>query len=294
MVTGKINSGLSIHHFFVCLNLAFLIFLPTGIRAANNDTLVFQNALNRLSTAGDSLLRGNTDSVRLVAHASFQRLLDSILHRPGGASLSFYQIKALSVVQSRDKRLKTITWLLNTKSDNAWSYHGYMVIRPKSGDSIIIKPLQQRKDISKDEFEVMKPYDSSWGGCIYYDIIQHTYKKTNSYLLLGWAPQSAQVTRKLAEAGRLKDNGHILSQPLIRAGGKTRFRMVFDYNASASMTLRYDEKKKMVVMDHLSPSDPRPEAKGMYALYGPDMTYDGLRFAKGYWQLIRDIDARNK
>jgi hypothetical protein len=32
----------------------------------------------------------------------------------------------------------------------------------------------------------------------------------------------------------------------------------------------------------------------MYQLYGPDLSYDGLKFEKGLWILQRDIDVRNK
>jgi hypothetical protein len=59
------------------------------------------------------------------------------------------------------------------------------------------------------------------------------------------------------------------------------------------MNLRYNEDLGMLVFDHLASSDPRPESKGVYSLYGPDLSYDGLKFEKGYWMLYKDIDPHN-
>jgi hypothetical protein len=112
--------------------------------------------------------------------------------------------------------------------------------------------------------------------------------------LLNWCPQNEQITRKTAETLQLRDNKAIFGVPLIRAGGKSRGRLVFDYNAQASMTMRYDERMNKVVMDHLSPSDLRPEARNQYQLYGPDLSYDALTPEKGQWILLRDIDVRNR
>ncbi|MBL7915546.1 MAG: hypothetical protein JNL49_10925, partial [Bacteroidia bacterium] len=55
--------------------------------------------------------------------------------------------------------------------------------------------------------------------------------------------------------------------------------------------LRYEEKKKMFVFDHLSPAS--PSAKGQFRYYGPDFTYDGYRFKKGLWYYKSNLDMRN-
>ena len=278
----------------ITLFFFLIIRLPAGAAAVSNDTLHFHQAIDRLRILGDSLLKGSSNETRSHANEKFHQLLDSILHTPGGELLSLYQVKALSVIQSRDKRLKAITWMLSMDRGSTFYYHGYLIVKPDSKAPVSIKRLLSRTDINRDELESIRFTDSSWVGCIYYDIVQTSYRKKTYYLILGWAPQSTLVTRKLAEALRLNDDGSIAGQPTIRAGGKSRSRLVFDYNSSATMSLRFEQKLKMVVMDHLSPSDPRPEARGTYSLYGPDLSYDGLRFLKGYWQLIRDIDVRNR
>ena len=69
-------------------------------------------------------------------------------------------------------------------------------------------------------------------------------------------------------------------------GSVFRNRVIFTYDAQISMTLRYDDKIKGIVFDHLikiknDPTEP----------YGPDGTYDALKIKKGKWLLVNDVDA---
>ena len=45
------------------------------------------------------------------------------------------------------------------------------------------------------------------------------------------------------------------------------------------MTLRWDEKEKLIIWDHLAPIESKYE--GMPEFYGPDFTHDALKFKKG-------------
>ena len=58
------------------------------------------------------------------------------------------------------------------------------------------------------------------------------------------------------------------------------------------MALNFDAKEKMIVMDHLAPEDSRFE--GQYQFYGPDFSYDALKFKKGAWIFERDVFAKNR
>jgi hypothetical protein len=58
------------------------------------------------------------------------------------------------------------------------------------------------------------------------------------------------------------------------------------------MALNFDEKEKMIVMDHLAPEDSR--FVGQYQFYGPDFSYDALKFKKGAWIFERDVFAKNR
>jgi len=79
--------------------------------------------------------------------------------------------------------------------------------------------------------------------------------------------------------------------PIFKNDRYTYNRLVFKYSHGANMLLRYDPKKKMIVMDNLEPSDAM--YKGVYRFYGPDFTYNGYKFEKGKWVLYKNVDVRN-
>jgi hypothetical protein len=278
----------------------FLLFLALSLKVkaqapSYSDTLSLTQPIQRLIAIGDSLLKGSTDSMRIQAQDHFALLLDSILSTPAGPLLSFDQVKALSVARADNGQLKTLTWMLSTRQGQDYSYYGYLLLKEekekKSGFRVI--RLHARNDYKREEIEFLRTGPDNWIGCIYYAAIHKRYKKKDHYLLLGWSPQSTLTTRKCIEPVQWNTQKVSLGLPVIKAGGKARSRLVFEYNARVTMSLRYHTGKDMVIMDHLASSDPRPEATGMYQLYGPDLSYDGLKFSKGQWLLVKDVDVRN-
>ena len=259
-----------------------------------SDTLAFKPSITRLIALGDSVLKLREDELKDSLNSEFSKLLDSILYTPTGSSLSFYQVKSLSVAQDPSEKVKAITWMVSKNNGSEFHYFGYLITQLDPKNPSTITRLHQNKELIRDELEFLKGDSSTWMGCIYYSVMAERYKKKDYFLLLGWAPQSLFTTRKMAEAISITPTKINLGIPQIKAGGKTKTRLVLEYNAQATISLKYNESKKMIVMDHLSSSDPRPEAKGMYQLYGPDLSYDGLKFEKGLWILQRDIDVRNK
>lgn len=273
--------------------LLFMLVFTTAAVNAQTDTLSFKNCSKRLQLYGDSILKGTNDTVRLSANDQFYQLLDSVLHTAGGTQLSFGQQKALSVAQSEDEKVKALTWLVQTDNGNKYRYFGFILQRADKKDPWKVFRLFMNTSLNRETLETMKSDSSLWPGCIYYHIRHERYKKKDYYLLLGWAPQSVYTTRKYVEPIVFSPVRVTIGHPAIKAGGRARTRLVFEYNAQATMSLRYNEKLNMIVMDHLASSDPRPESAGMYQLYGPDLSYDGLKFLRGQWVLVKDVDVRN-
>lgn len=258
------------------------------------DTLAFKPAVSRLILLGDSVLKLREDGLKDSLNQQFSSLLDSILYAPDGTKLSFHQVKSLSVAQDPSKKVKTITWMMIKNNGAQYHYFGYLITQLDPKKPASITRLSQNKDLNREDLEFLKGDSSTWMGCIYYSILTERYKKKEYFILLGWAPQSQFTTRKIVEPITITPHKINIGAPVIKAGGKAKTRLVFEFNAQVSVSLRYNEDKKMIVMDHLSSSDPRPESKGMFQLYGPDLSYDGLKFEKGLWILQRDIDVRNK
>ena len=68
-------------------------------------------------------------------------------------------------------------------------------------------------------------------------------------------------------------------------------RVIFEYSSQVVMSMRYDDKLNMIVMDHLAPSE--PILTNNYRFYCPDGSFDAFKFEKGVFVLHKDVDARN-
>jgi hypothetical protein len=57
------------------------------------------------------------------------------------------------------------------------------------------------------------------------------------------------------------------------------------------MTVRYVPEQRLIVFDHLSPS--QPKFANHKETYGPDMTYSGYRLRGDKWLYQDNLDMRN-
>lgn len=245
-----------------------------------------------LKQAGDSILKGSNDSIRLRFQNRFYGLMDSILTDEHSFTFSFDSIKTLAVHQSPDKKLRVYNWLLPLQRGNEFRYFGFIQVNDKKLKKISTYILKEKK-WTTDSAETLKLNCENWYGALYYKILEHKYNGKTFYTILGWQGKDLQSTRKVIDVIVLNNGKPQLGAPIFKTGGKTKTRIIFEYNAQTTMSLKYDESDKRIVFDHLSPSDPRPEAKKMFSLYGPDMTYDALKFEKGFWVLQKNIQPRN-
>ncbi len=275
------------------LYIVISILFFSSAQAQISDTSKFNLPLLRLKSYGDSLLRGSSDSVRISNNQKFAVLVDSILRNPVSYQLSFYQANTLSVINSDDGKFRIYNWMLPLENNNNYSYFGYIQTWDEKKQEVKLYHLNAANYPNNDEAETMRLDTSNWYGCIYYKVIHERKKKKDFYLLLGWSPHNAITTRKVIEPLILGVNKISFGSPVIKTGGKAKMRMIFEYNAQATMSLHYDEHQKLLRFDHLSSTDPRPESKGMYNLYGPDLSFDGLQFDHGLWYFKKDIDAKN-
>jgi hypothetical protein len=257
------------------------------------DTNLLKPALSRLAIMGDSIIKGSNDTVRLEANQSFSLLLDSLLNLSSSAQLSFHEVKALSTLKSPDNTFVIYNWMCQTYFPNPqYKYFGYLRTLAKNGSSIKLYKLNEQPYEDNQEREAGKFGPENWTGCVYYKILLSKYKSKTNYILLGWAPHNQLSTRKIIESLSISNARLQFGVPILKTGARPRPRLIFEYSYKATMSLNYNSDKKMIIFDNLSSSDPRPEMKTVYSTYGPDMSYNGLKFEKGFWVLYKDIDIR--
>lgn len=222
-----------------------------------------------------------------------KKLLEQIvatLNIPESFGMSFDTIRPFGKIQSDDGLVSLYTYNLPLEFGEQ-EYFGFLQYYDKKNDSVILYELHDKSmEIQQPEYQ--KLYSHNWYGALYYKIITEKYKGTTHYVILAFDFNNLLSAKKIVEILKFNELGFPqFGSPIIKYKNKTHNRLIFEFNARATMILNYNPKTKMVTFDHLSPS--RPSMEGNYQFYGPDFSYDGLKFEKGFWVHYQDIDVRN-
>jgi hypothetical protein len=131
----------------------------------------------------------------------------------------------------------------------------------------------------------------NWFGKLYYQIIEEDYKRDTYYTLLGMDFNDSRSTIKTIETITLQRRSPKFENEMYLYGNTRQDRMVLEYSAQVSLSVRYDPSIRMITFGHLEPL--HPIYRNNFEFYGPDGSFDGLEFKDGSWVYQRDIDARN-
>ncbi|MFO7842336.1 MAG: hypothetical protein R6V16_00880 [Bacteroidales bacterium] len=202
---------------------------------------------------------------------------------------NFSSLKYIGDIRSEDDKLRIITWNL-PYYDGTHQYFGFIQYKKNRWKTLTYELTDRSEQIKNPEYEILS--HKNWYGALYYQIIVNNHRRDDYYTLLGSDLNDLHSKRKLVEILQFDQNDHpVFGAPVFKNREKKLARVIFEYSAQANMGLTYDEDKEMIIYDHLSPF--RPSLKGKYQFYGPDFSYDGLKFENGIWNTYHDIDVRN-
>lgn len=193
----------------------------------------------------------------------------------------------LTFCDSPDNAVRTITYMV---SHHDFSSHcgGWLVLRPKRGEPTSVELTDATDVIGQPEQALLNP--ASWYGAIYSSIIQFRYEKKDYYALVGFKGASPTIkTRVIDVLGRDKVGNLFFGEKVFRHPKMSYRRRIFQYSAQASMTIRYDEKSQIIVMDHLEPQQRIMVGHPEY--YGPDLSYDAYVLSDNGWLFQTDIQV---
>ncbi len=203
---------------------------------------------------------------------------------------SFNGYDELSTLNSQDGQIKICTW--NIENNNGVnSFFGGLGVNSPSGIKTY-ELIDNYQEVRSPEQATLTP--SKWYGAIYYDLIETKSKGNIYYTLIGYNGNNAFSQIKVVDVlvvSRGNNPNPRFGHSVFSDGKRTRRRLVFEYSNRAVMMLRYDVSKKMIVMDNLAPAEQVYQNDFRY--YGPDFSYNGLKFEKGKWVLYTEIDIRN-
>jgi len=269
--------------------------LPTAsvnrIDSLNLDSL---NDLEiRLEALGKLMITSTDEQERLTSAYHFVKSFVKALRIENSYFYNFDTIKNISVLPSPDNIFRIITWNLALNNQN---YRNYGVIQLNPDylktvkDTTNLKsyyPLIDRSDYIKNALDTTLSSEH-WFGALYYKIIANTYKKQTYYTLIGWDGNTMMSNKKIVESLYFEKNeprfgASIFDLKDIRFKQPLK-RMIFEYNNSANMVLRYEPSKNILVQENVAPT--RPQDYGHPETYVPDGSYDFYKFNKktGHWE----------
>lgn len=235
-------------------------------------------------------MRTAENSEKVLAATKLEALLSEYYEDPSHFDAELDSVPFLGQLSSPDNVVKMDCWNLAFENGEL-QYHCVMRHRPTK-ETVAITIFQDND--SEWERIGRKPIrPNSWYGALYYKILADRYRGKTYYTVLGWDGKDNITNRKVVDVINIQGKSVILGSSIFKdEEDRPTNRLIYEYANDVSMALNYDEKEKMIIMDHLAPEDSR--FVGQYQFYGPDFSYDALVFKKGEWVLLKDVFAKNR
>ncbi len=280
---NKLNSQ------FRYIVILIILFSSSALYSKNNDFLIFKNYEDSLNICFNSMANSKLDKDRIDANENILRIFRKILVNKNTFDYSFDSLKYVGIFKSIDNKLKIYNWNMPF-NDGTHKYFGFIQYYSKKKKQYLYELYDNSENIKNPEFEELT--NENWYGVLYYSILENKYRGKVYYTLLATDFNDIFTNKKIVEVLSFDSkNKPIFGAPIFKNRKKNVRRIIFEYSARTSMGLHFDNKKEMIVYDHLSPF--KPSLQGQFEFYGPDFSYDGLKFEHGIWNLYYDLDVRN-
>jgi len=244
------------------------------------DSLFFKNEIRFL----------RTDDEKISLNDSLLKLFREVLDAEGSFEYPFNKLIYCGILKSSDNLVRIYNWNLRF-SDGSYKYYGFIqYYHPKHNEIYTWELKDVSKNIENPETLILN--HNHWYGSLYYYIYTHKERNNTYYMLLGWDGNNFFTNKKTIEPLHFTKEGEpFFGKKVFNYKLRNQTRIIFEYSINVTMVLRYDDNVNAIVWDHLSPEN--LSKKDDYTYYGPDASYDGLKFEKGKWQYIPEIYVTN-
>lgn len=272
------------------LKLFLIFFLFTHVLSFGQNIQTADNSLSQIFLNFKNLKNSSVDSVIIYLSTTLDSELISFFSQKKSFSADLSLLKKYcSVLKSDDNLFQIITWNIYLSSGE-YKYFGYIQYSPaKSDDFFFYNLIDESENISNPEYAKLNY--KKWFGCLYYQLVSEKIGKKTIYTLLAWDGNDFLSNKKIVEVIEFQNNKPNFGYDFVLGDQKFQ-RLIFEYNKNAQMVLRWDEKNKLIVWDHLAPKESK--YTGVYQFYGPDFTYDGLKFKNKTWTFVENIVVTNE
>jgi len=265
---------------------SFLILACSHLMGQDHDFLELQKAEIQLERLFSELYSDTLpDTEPVLREIDF--LMPEALTMPGAMDYPWSGLSRIGVRSSDDNHIRIFTWHVMDDPDN-YRYFGYIQVGHKNGRI----DLFSLKDNFKPQRGIYRTVQTTeaWYGKLYYGIVTKQEKRKTYYTLLGLDFNNSRSNIKSVEVMTIHRNKPKFEQEMFFNGNERVDRVVLEYSNQAAITIRYEPNLDIITFDHLVPI--HPVYQNNLEFYGPDGSFDGLKFEEGTWILQNDIDAR--
>ena len=238
----------------------------------------------------DSLRASNDDISKEKWNKELKETMFSTLQEPTIFEHQFTRLKTIGSIDSPDGLVRIVNWNIEL-TDGSQKYVGYVLHRDiKKNSHRVIELIDNSMMLPGKPDDILEP--TNWYGALYYKIVPIERSGKTIYTVLGWDGGLQSSNTKLIDVISFTGNSLKLGQSIFKMGDQTLKRVFFEHSEKTVMSLKWDEEKKRIMFDHLSPET--PSLIGFYDYYVPDFSYDALEYKGSKWVLTEDVIGINK
>lgn len=259
-----------------------------------NPFLALEDSLHRMAM---QIIEPPDNPGRLDQNALFREALELALRLDSTLSNPFDSVRTVSFLKDPKGKFRIATWYVPLV-DGTYRYFGFIQTPATRKQASHLFPLDDQTP-SLTQVSSRQLGMDEWFGAWYYELIHLRHHRKDYYTLLGWKGDNPASRKRVIEPFRLTEEGPVFGAPVFEGVDRNPFRIIFEYSARVSMSLKYDpefpqgrrKKIPVIVFDRLAPT--HEAFRGNFQFYVPEVNVlDGFRFNDGHWVFLPDIDAR--
>jgi len=274
----------------ICILVFVLHSLIISAQKGNNN--LFAEYEDTLKVMAHTIMNAETEAEKRLANQAFITNLTEVLQYEKSFKFSFDSLPTIARILSPDNTFRIFNWLLK-KDNGAYEYYAIVHYHNKKRKRYEIIPLVDNSaNIRNAEQEDLDA--KNWYGGIYYQITYIKKIGRKYYTLLAWDGNDGYSTKKIIDVMYFSGKNKIkFGLPIFKKNKKeSQKRVVIEYDAKTSVSVKYQEKEQRIVFNHLVP--PKKDLEGLEEYYIPEGTFNSYQYKKGKWLLEEDIDIRNQ
>jgi hypothetical protein len=228
------------------------------------------------------------DSAKILNALHISKLFKEVLSIPESFGYGFDSLKTVGKLVAPDQSFRIVTWNFPL-TNGTYKYSGIIQHKNEKGLMQLFELSDRVDEIDNAENIVLSA--RRWYGALYYRVLINKVDNYTYYTLLGLRYNDLFTTTKLIDVLYFDQfDNPVFGAPLFKIDKSVKHRIIFQFSARVAMNLTYNEKLKMIVFDHLSPSESK--FTGLYLYYGPDFSYDGFTFKDRKWLYTPNLDLK--